>query len=171
MKFTSNSSTRSLLQTHLLSYQMYAKSEKLSFKIDVKNLIFELKQALKVIYLYTKTKKKILFIGFPYNMLLRNQSIHYFMSKKLLLKNINLNKVYLKKNPKLIVINNFSISDEQIVKKFEKQHIPIIIFIKNRNDISNKKFYNVEIFSFKPAVKKLLYFTLFSILNKEISVK
>lgn len=166
MKFIPTSSSRSFLQLHLLNHQMYSKNKKLNFQTYVKNLIFELKQALKIIYLYTKTKKKILFIGFPYNKSLHNQSIHYFMSKKLLLKNTNLNKIYFKKNPRLIVINNFLTSDEQILKKFEKQNIPIVIFTKNCNNIVNRKFYNVKIFSFKPAVKKFIYFLLFSILNK-----
>ena len=52
MKFKQKS--RSLVKLHLLKYQIY----KNSFKTSLNNVNIELKQALKVIYLYNTKKKK-----------------------------------------------------------------------------------------------------------------
>lgn len=166
MKLISTSTSRSLIKVHLLKYQIYKNFKNLNFKICFKNLIFELKQALKIIYLYNKKKKKILFIGFPYNKILHNQITHTFMSKQLLLKKIQMNNVNFTKSPNLIVINNFSYKDKQIIKNFEKQNIPLILFNKNLTPVINKKFYNIQMNFNKPKIKKLIFFLIFSILTK-----
>ena len=53
MKIKLKKKSRSLIKLHLLKYQIY----KDNLNINLNNVNIELKQALKIIYLYNKKKK------------------------------------------------------------------------------------------------------------------
>ena len=55
MKIKFKQTSRLLIKLHLLKYQMY----KNYFNTNLNDLTIELKQALKIIYLYNKKKKKL----------------------------------------------------------------------------------------------------------------
>ena len=54
MKIKLKQKSKSLIKLHLLKYQVY----KNYFNTSFNNITIELKQALKIIYLYNKKKKK-----------------------------------------------------------------------------------------------------------------
>lgn len=156
---------RSLIKLHLLKYQIYKNNLNTSFN----NVSIELKQALKIIYLYNKKKKKILFIGFPFNTKLQNQLQHSFMSKIDLKKKLQTSNLVLSdtetKEPNLIVINATSKADTSVVRELKKFNIPLILFGTFDETLTFKS-YKVNIFLDKNYIKKFCWFLIFSILTK-----
>ena len=166
MKIKFKQKSRSLVKLHLLKYQMY----KNSFNTSLNNVNIELKQALKVIYLYNTKKKKILFIGFPFNIKLQNQIKQIFMSKIGFKKELLNNSAYILgskgKKPDLIVFNGISSDDFMITKELKKFNTPLILF-GNYNQDSSFKTYNVKVCLDKNYIKKFCWFLIFSILTKK----
>lgn len=154
MKIQKKVKKNSLISFKLLKYQIY--NIRKNYLQNINNLNLEIKQVLKVIYLYNIKKKKILFIGFPYNKFLSNQTNHLFLSKNMFLSNCNkLN------NYDLIVFNKSQSKDEIIFKKFKSLNIPLILFGE-----SNSKDYNINgIFSSKKS-KNFCLFLIFAVIRK-----
>lgn len=170
MKIKFKQKSRSLIKLHLLKYQIY----KNNLNISLNNVNTELKQALKVIYLYNNKKKKILFIGFPFNTKLQNQLDQIFMSKIDLKKNLQNNNIYLSgsnvKKPDLIVFNSTSLKDSKITKELKKFNLPLILF-GSSDLVSNFKTYNVKVSLEKNYIKNFCWFLIFSILTKKNKLK
>ena len=172
MKIKINKKSRSLIKLHILKYQIYKNYNKYFFNENIENLTIEIKQALKIIYLYHVKNKKILFIGLPYNKQLSNQLNHFFISKKIYLKKMMSNSTYLfktihlPKTPDLIVFNNTSDKDLTILNTLKKSNIPVVLF-KNLNKFSND-FYNVNGSLKNKKIKKFYFFLIFSVLTKYI---
>ena len=125
-----------------------------NFKILNTNL--ELKQALKIVYLYNINKKKILFVGFPYSKYVNNQVNNFFISKNKWCSNTVNVKMY-----DLIVFNCSKDQDKKILETLKDSNKPLIIFGKK-----TKKNYEVN-GSFKAkSIQKFCFFLLFSIIKK-----
>jgi len=175
MKIKIKKKSRSLIKLHVLKYQIYKNYKKYFFKANVENISTNLKQALKLIYLYNLKNKKILFIGFPYNKFLQNQLNHFFISKSFYTKNLltgNINtlfntKIFYKK-PDLIVFNNTSVKDINILNVLKKLDIPLILFgDSNKLNINT---YQVQGSLKKNRVKKFYFFLIFLILRRNIKL-
>ena len=153
MKIKKRNKKISLINYNLLKYQIYNID---NFKIVNTNL--ELKQALKIVYLYNVNKKKILFIGFPYSKSLNNQVNNFFISKNKWCSNTINVKMY-----DLIVFNCSKDQDEKILETLKVSNKPLIVFGKK-----TKKNYEVN-GSFKArSIQKFCFFLLFSIIKKSI---
>ena len=100
-----NLTQRSFIKIHLLKNQIYAPFN--IYKIDLNNTILEIKKALKVIFVYNKHKKKILFLGFPFKKDVHNQINHSFKTKNYHKNFFLTNEHSLKKNFDLVVLNLF----------------------------------------------------------------
>lgn len=168
MKIKLKQKSKSLIKLHLLKYQVY----KNYFNTSFNNITIELKQALKIIYLYNKKKKKILFIGFPFNVNTHNKLNQIFTSKldfNKKFQNSGLNSLYYNKNkkPDLIVFSQTSKTDFKILKELKKYNIPLILFgnLNNNKIIQN---YVVNGYLKKNSIKKFCWFLIFSILTKSI---
>lgn len=166
MKRKLKQKSKLLIKLHLLKYQMY----KNNFNTSFNNINIELKQALKIIYLYKNKNKKILFIGFPFNIKTQNQLNQIFMSKIILNKKLQNNKLNLmsyneNKKIDLIVFSQTSKNDFNTIKELKKFNIPLILF---GNFDSNKFVQNYIINSSlkKNYLKKFCWFLIFSILTK-----
>ena len=146
----------SLINYNLLKYQIY-NTDKIfinNFKINNTNL--ELKQALKIIYLYNINKKKIMFVGFPYNKVVKNQLNNFFISKNKLYSNLCDLDTY-----DLIVLNFSNNKDKKILERFKSSNLPLIIFGNNTN-----KTYNVNGFFKSKSIQNFCFFLLFSVIKK-----
>lgn len=161
--------SRSLIKLHLLKYQIY----KNNLNINLNNVNIELKQALKVIYLYNNKKKNILFIGFPFTTKLQNHLNQSFMTKIELEKKLQINNKGLSHNNgkdfDLIVFNSTSLKDSKFIKELEKYNLPLILF-GNFDLVLNVKTYNVKVSLNKNYMKKFCWFLIFSILTKKIKI-
>lgn len=103
-----------------------------------------------------KKKKKILFLGFPFNKLIHNQVNHCFSSK------INYLKTNLKKKKfDLIVFYKTSEKDLVLLETLQKRNIPVIIF-----GDSGEKGYNLNTLTRKKSIKNFNFFVIFSVLTK-----
>ena len=167
MKIKLKKKSRSLIKLHLLKYQIY----KDNLNINLNNVNIELKQALKIIYLYNKKKKNILFIGFPFTTKLQNHLNQSFMSKIELEKKlqINNNKCLSNNNGKdfdLIVFNSTSSKDSKFMKELKKFNLPLILF-GNFDSVLDVNTYNVKVSLNKNYMKKFCWFLIFSILTKK----
>lgn len=157
MKIKHKKILKPLIKLHFLKNQFYKQFIKAKC---VNNVTLQLKQALKIIYLYKKKKKPILFLGFPYNKFVHNQINHIFISKNSYLKNKdNLNY----KQFDLIVYNKTSNKDKQLLKTLENLNIPIVLF----GDL-NENGYNFNVLTKKKSIKNFNFFIIFSILTKYI---
>lgn len=172
MKLKLKTTTRSLIKLHIVKYQIYKNYNKYLFNANsnINNLTIELKQALKIIYLYNLKNKKILFIGFPYNKILHNQLNHFFISKnfyakKMLTGNFD-SSLY--KTPDLIVFNNTSDKDLVILNVIKTLNIPLIVF-GNSNKLNNKN-YNIQGSLKKNKIKNFCFFLIFSVLTRSIKL-
>lgn len=160
------SKIKGLIKLHLLKYQLY----KNVINSSINDLSIELKQALKIIYLYNKNKKKIIFIGFPYNKNYQNQTNSLFISKISFIKNIyNNNTVFdlnnSHKSIKLIVFYQTSTKDLNLLKNLSKRNIPVIVFSNNYN--LNYNYYGVKGNLKKKKIKLLFSFLILAIVIKK----
>ena len=164
MKTTLKSPIRSLIKLHFLKHQMYKKkSYKYIRSAFVDNITIELKQALKIIYLYHTQKKSITFIGLPYNKTIHNKLNHSFISKNVYKKRNLINDLLLIK-PDLIVFNGSIENDTILLKKLEKLNIPLILF----GDFPkiNNKTYSIQVSLKTNRIKAFCFFLIFSVLIK-----
>jgi len=173
MKIKSTKKSRSLIKLHILKYQIYKNYNKYFSNTNIENLTIEIKQALKIIYLYHVKNKKILFIGFPYNKILHNQLNHFFISKNFYLKKMLtgystsiFNTKYLYKKPDLIVINYTSNNDLNILKTLKKTDVPLVLFGNLNNSSVND--YSIQGSLKNKKIKKFYFFLIFSVLTKFI---
>ena len=126
MKLKKKYQSISLINFNLLKYQIYNNNtNQLVQSAKIEKITVELKQALKVIYLYNLKNKKILFIGFPYRKGLINQVNHLFISKKLYYKSLGSVNSSMFANYDLVVFNNFKPKDKSIFKSI---NLPSILF-------------------------------------------
>lgn len=162
MKTKLKQKSKLLIKLHLLKSQMY----KNNFNISFNNINIELKQALKIIYLYKN--KKILFIGFPFNIKTQNQLNQNFMSKIILnkkLQNNELNSYVENKKIDLIVFSQTLKNDFNTIEELKKFNIPLILF----GNFDTNKFVQNYIINYslkKNYIKKFCWFLIFSILTK-----
>ena len=155
MKKNCSKHSRSLIKLYLLKNQIYKNYIRNLNEPCLDNFMLELKQAFKIIYLYSIKKKKILFIGFPFNKTLHNKTKHIFISKIFYNKNkLNLN------NFDLIVVNKTSKKDDDIIAKTIKETKTLIVF----GDIINKH-YKKSYHVFKLSKKKIKTFCIFAIFS------
>lgn len=153
MKIRRKRILKPLIQLYFLKNQFY--KQFITFK-NINTVILELKQALKILFLYNKKKKNILFIGFYYNKFIQNQLNHSFSSKNLYSETkLKINKF------DLIVFNKTSVNDLKLIKKLKKLNIPIIIF-----GGLNKIGYDVSTSFNKKNLKTFNSYILFSVLTK-----
>ena len=155
MKIKKKKILKPLVKLYLLKNQFYKQTNK--FKCLNKTML-QLKQSLKIIYLYKIKKKKILFLGFPNNKFIQNQINCVFSSKNLYLKN-KLNY----KQFDLIVFNKTNSKDIILLKQLRKINIPLVIF----GDILNEE-YCFNFSSKKNFIKNFNIFIIFSILTKQL---
>lgn len=149
----------SLINSNLLKYQTYTKDY--LRKYEVENISSELKQALKIIYMYNKTNKKILFIGFPHNKFLFNQTKNTFMSKNLYKKLLTLDSQKVCRDYDLIVLSSFKTKDKIILKHLKSLDLPLILF-----GVFDTEFYSVKGFFENKKIKEFCLFLIFSVLVK-----
>ena len=161
MKINSNKYPRSLIKLYLLKNQIYTSSINSINKICLDAFTLELKQSLKIIYLYHTKKKKILFIGFPFNKILHNKTSHLFVSK------LTYEKTRLdSKKFDLIVFNKTSFKDNYILTNLNKETNTLVVF-GSENKYS-KKYYNVFGLLKKQKTRIFCFFIIFSILTRSI---
>ena len=158
-------STKSLIKLYLLKYQIYKKLQVNYFNSNLYKLDVKLKRVLKIIYLYKKNKKKILFIGFPS---IKNSDKQFlFISKNHYLKKIlgnSINIFFNKKKPNLIVFNNVLHKDFNSIKELKSFKIPLILF-GNDTEIPCQN-YKINANLNKNKFKKFCFFLIYSILMK-----
>ena len=154
MKIKQTPVFRPLIRFYFLKNQFYTQFGAVK---SLNNLILHFKSCLKIIYLYEKKKKKILFVGFNYNKFIYNQVNQCFISKQRCLK-----KVIDYTKFDLIVFNKTSGQDFKIIKTFNTLDIPIIIF-----GDSNTKGYSFNVLSTKKSIKNFNFFIIFSVLLKQ----
>ena len=155
MKIKQKNVFKPLIKFYLLKNQYYTQFDNLN------NLVLNFKSCLKIIYLYEKKKKKILFVGFNYNKFIYNQVNQCFISKQRFLKKpIDYTKF------DLIVFNKTSSQDFKVIKTLNTLDIPIIIF----EDYSTKG-YRFNGLSTKKSFKNFNFFMLFSVLIKHKKIK
>jgi len=154
MKIKYKKVLRPLIKLFFLKNQLYKKIVNLK---SLNTLTLQIKKSIKIIYLYNKYKKNILFLGFSNNnKTIQNQLNHSFISKNMYLKNkINFNDF------DLIVFNKTKTKDLLLLKTLEKLNIPILIF----GDF-NYFGYGFNIASKKKIIKAFNSFIIFSILTK-----
>lgn len=153
MKIQYKKILKPLIKLHFLKNQYY---KYLKDSDWLNTITVQLKQSLKIIYLYDKKKKKILFLGFPFNKLIHNQVNHCFSSK------INYLKTNLKKKKfDLIVFYKTSEKDLVLLETLQKRNIPVIIF-----GDSGEKGYNLNTLTRKKSIKNFNFFVIFSVLTK-----
>lgn len=155
MKIKNKKNLKPLIKLYLLKNQFYKQSSKLK---SLNKTMLQLKQSLKIIYLYKQKKKKILFLGFPNNKFIQNQINCVFSSKNLYLKN-KLNY----KQFDLIVFNKTNSKDLFLLKQLKKVNIPLVIF----GDVLNEE-YCFSFSSKKNFTKNFNIFIIFSILTKQV---
>ena len=160
---------KSLIKLYLLKYQVYKDKTVDFFNSNLYKIDIELKQILKIIYLYKTNKKKIMFIGFPLKKSISSQ--YFFISKKYYLKKMLGNNSYLllkQKKPKLIVFNNVQKKDAIIVNELKNFKIPLIL-LGNTTKLECKNYYfNADLKSNK--IKNFCFFLIYSILIKPIKI-
>ena len=145
----------SLINYSLLRYQVYNSVRVFGQNFKSYNTNLELKQVLKIIYLYNKNKKKILFAGFPYNQIVQNQLNHSFISKNCVLRNYKAFHLH-----DLIILNYNNDNDKEIVKHLKSQNVPLIVFGSKTN-----KVYKVNGLFETKTIKKFCLFLIFSIIK------
>lgn len=158
MKLKNKLKVKGLINLHLLKYQVY----KTFTNSNINQIPIELKQSLKLIYLYNN-KKNIVFIGFPYNKTLHNQVNHVFVSK------VSFFKKFQKKNflddYDLIVFYQTLKQDYNLLKKLNHTSVPLIMFCNNYN-LKNKCYIVQNILKNK-KLKVFVSFLIFSVLTKK----
>jgi len=158
-----------LLDIILLKYQ--------SANSDLK-ISTHLKHALKIIYKFNKNKKVIWFVGFDSFIPIKSlilKSKHVFLPKDFWVKGLVGNKKFVKPKvksyslqmPNLVVIFDCNSKITEIVKEFNKQDIPIIIF-GSFSKLSLRSCYIkfVPILDFEKKIKSFCFFLIYSILKK-----
>lgn len=153
MKVKHKKILKPLIKLHFLKNQVYKKA------FDTKcltNLTLHLKQLLKIIYLYNKKNKKILFLGFSESQFIKNQINHVFCSKQMYLK-----KKLNYKQFDLIVYNYTTIKDLMFWKNLKKLNVPVVILGN-----SDKENYYLNISTKKR--KNFNLFIIFSVLTKYV---
>lgn len=158
MKIKKKLKKNSLISFNLIKYQAYKVKKTYSQKFNINSINLEIKQALKIIYLYNIKNKKILFVGFSYNKFLSNQTNHLFISKRMLLNSFNMFNNY-----DLIVFNKLKNKDEISFKNLSSLNKPLILLGKQDN-----KFYSINGFFSSKKGKNFFLFLIFSILRKNI---
>ena len=161
MKISKKKQLISLINSNLLKFQTYNQNESCFSTIKSRNINFEVKQALKVIYSYHKKKKRILFIGFSYNKFMLNQVNHSFISKKLYSKKFVLSRNKVPNNYDLLVFNNLTVKDKIILKYVKSLNLPSIIF-----GLFDSNFYSVDVVFKTEKIKFFFSYLIFSILIK-----
>ena len=163
MKIKKKYQTISLINSNLLKYQTYKNLKLQLQEFKIENINTELKQVLKIIYLYSRKRKKILFVGFPYNKFLINQVNHLFISKKLYNKVLTSSANKMFNGYDLIVFNNFKLKDSVTVEYLRSLNLPLILFGECKLNS-----YGVN-GSFKTEKSKnFCFFLIFSVLLKNI---
>ena len=153
MKIKQKKILKPLIKLHLLKTQIYKQANGLQ---SLNTSVLQLKQVLKIIYLYSKNKKKILFLGFPYNKFVHNQVNYLFHSKNSYLKKkINFNQI------DLIVLHNTKDKDLNIIKNLESFNVPIVVF----GNVQSKN-YSFNVLTKKKSINNFILFIIFSILTK-----
>lgn len=163
MKKNNKTKFKGLVNLHLLKYQLY----KNLINYDINQISIELKKSLKIIYLYQKKKKKIIFVGFPFNKILHNQLSNNFVSKPSFIKQLQKTKNLSQFD--LIVFYQASSKDYNLSKKLNNIGLPIIIFCNNNNGFENKNYIVKNILKNK-KIKSFVYFFIFSILIKNLKI-
>ena len=147
---------------------------------DIKNILninVNLKYALKIINIFSKSNKKIWFIGFDslINLNKLNLNSNYlFLSSNFLIKGVIGNKKYVKlkskyhnfKKPELVVILGFNNKINITIKEISKLNIPIILFGSIKN-LSLKSCYiiSVPFKNLETKIKNFCFFLIYSILK------
>lgn len=145
----------SLINYSLVKYQVYNSARVFGQNFKSYNTNLELKQVLKIIYLYNKNKKKILFVGFPTSQTVKNQLNHSFISKNYVLKNYK--TFYLHD---LIILSYNNDNDKEIVKCLKSQNVPLIVFGSKKGTV-----YKVNGLFETKTIKKFCLFLIFSIIK------
>ncbi len=158
MKIKKKLKKNSLINLNFLKHQIYNVNESYSNNFKINHLNSEIKQVLKIIYLYNIKNKKILFVGFPYNKLITNQLKHLFVSK-----NVIFNSSIKINNYDLIVFIKTKSEDETILKNLTLFNLPLIVL---GND--NTSLYNVNGIFKSKKLKSFCYFLVFSVLKTKI---
>jgi len=158
MKLKNKLKVKGLINLHLFKYQVY----KTLVNLNINQILIELKQSLKIIYLYNN-KKNIIFVGFPYNKISHNQVNNVFISKVLFFKKIQ-KKIFLDSFD-LIVFYQTSKQDYSLLKKLNSISVPLIIFCNNCN-LKNKGYIVKNILKNK-RLKVFVFFLIFSVLIKK----
>ena len=146
-----------LIELYLLKYQS---SLKYIFPSNY-NVELQLKYALKIIYSFHFSRKKIWFIGFPYFLAPGVSSTlgncrHFFLPKITWVRGLIGNKKFVKndfrvkdindksvfKQPDLLVVFNLDLKTSETLKEFYKLDTPIIIFGINGKGLVPSKFLN-----------------------------
>ena len=186
-KIIKNSKKYTFIKLHLLKYQIYKQQSGFLFKTNLEQLNIKIKQALKIIYLYHISNKKILFIGFPHNKKITKQLNHTFVPKNILTKRFfdtqiqqnftifpkkqskNLNSKFFRQI-KLVVLNNVTIKDENTIKEINKQNIPLIVFGDQTFRQKPNLNYTISCSLLQKKIKSFCFFLIFSILRKPIKL-
>lgn len=166
---------KQLLKLHLIklkAYEQPIKKTNFNATIDTNldQILADVKKALKIIFQYHRSNKRILFIGFPYKLELKinystkhvavpyNFNIQGFISNnnvRFLSENRNSSRLWLKnhakfllpkltKKPDLIILFKHE-KDRNIIMESWTAKIPVIVFKSNCDlrDLSNENFYTV----------------------------
>lgn len=163
MKAYNPSYNRSIVKLNLLKHQHYKNTNNSLKSFGLEELSSQLKQALNLIFSYSLKKKKILFIGFPYNKLVHNQVNHVFVTKIFFLKTSFKSKKICKRCD-LCVVNLTSKNQETLLKEVRSLNIPVVIF-GNTNTRSHES-YIVQTDLKSGSIKNFWMFLLVSVLLK-----
>ena len=155
MKIKKKHQKISLINYSLLKYQIYNLNNLHDQNFKFYNTNLELKQALKIIYLYNKNKKKILFVGFPFNQTIQNQLTHSFISKNRVSDTYKIFHLY-----DLIIFNYNNDKDTETVKYLKSFNVPLIVFGSKTNNV-----YKINGSFNTKTIKKFCLFLIFSVVK------
>lgn len=155
MKIKKKHQKISLINYSLLKYQIYNLNNLNDQNFKFYNTNLELKQALKIIYLYNKNKKKILFVGFPFNQTIQNQLTHSFISKNRVFDTYKIFHLY-----DLIIFNYNNDKDTETIKYLKSYNVPLIVFGSKTNNV-----YKINGSFNTKTIKKFCLFLIFSVVK------
>lgn len=160
MKTNKKKNNRSLLNLHFLKYQIYKKTPRTNFDKFVQNSLISFKSILNVIYLYDKSNKNILFVGFNVNKKLQNQTFHKFIKKDLFFSVFKNNGTI----PKLVVFDKILKKDLILINYLRNKGIIVISF--ETENLFNYECYSTYNFLNNKHINKFYLFLIFTILTK-----
>jgi 16S rRNA C1402 (ribose-2'-O) methylase RsmI len=189
---TSKKSKNKIIQLNLTKF--YKKTQKSTINFNIHQIKLNLKKILFLIYFYSISKKKILFLGFPnntrnnrkkeisnismikykiYNKFINNSNkiINTLNSAK---KQTEISDILTENKIKLIVIRNYDTNTEKIIKESYKKSIPIILICYDQTfSLDNKIAYKLPDNKNSKKIKDNDFFIkiIKSILQKHVNIK